>query len=158
VGKTQIIKALATEAETVSFLNVKLDMIMSKWLGETEKSIRALFDIAREKSPAIIFIDEVDALCGARTDGESECTRRLKNALLTEMDGLDSNRGTVTVIGNTNQPQLVDKAFMRRFPKRVYVPLPSKRDRERIICQALRPYDTDISPKGFEILGSKTHG
>jgi SpoVK/Ycf46/Vps4 family AAA+-type ATPase len=163
VGKTQLIKAVASEAKNVTFMNVRIDSVLSKWLGESEKSIRALFEIARERSPSIIFIDEVDALCSSRSSDESESSRRLKNALLTEMDGMESgiagaNQGPprVIVIGNTNQPHSLDTAFLRRFPKRIHVPLPKFRDRRSLIEQTLKGYNHSLTDENLEVISLET--
>jgi SpoVK/Ycf46/Vps4 family AAA+-type ATPase len=163
VGKTQLIKAVASEAKNVTFINVRIDSILSKWLGESEKSVHALFEIARERSPSIIFIDEVDALCSSRSSHESESSRRLKNALLTDMDGMESGIGgldqsppRVIVIGNTNQPQSLDTAFLRRFPKRIYVPLPKFRDRRSLIEQTLKGYNHTLTDEHLEVISLET--
>jgi vacuolar protein-sorting-associated protein 4 len=141
VGRERLkIKAVASESKNITFINVRINNILSKWQGESKKSVRALFEIAKEKSPTIFFIDEVDALCSSRSSEESESSRRLKNSLLMEMDGMESQMSgpndkppRVIVIGNTNQSQILDTAFLRRFPKRIYVSLPKIRDRMAIV-------------------------
>ncbi len=127
-GKTMLAAAVANEVDGV-FFNVDAATIMSKWLGEAEKRVRLLFNKAREVAkkgrPAIIFIDEIDALLGiyeTEVGGEA----RVRNQFLKEMDGLQdkSNKLHVYVIGATNKPWRLDEPFIRRFQKRIYIPPP----------------------------------
>lgn len=90
---------------------------MLQWLGESEKMVKALFDAARYYAPAIVFIDEIDALTGERGSGEHEATIRVKNELLAQMDGMASTMTAdklVLVLGATNRPWALDEAFRRR--------------------------------------------
>ncbi len=122
-GKTLLAKATAAEVEA-TFFNVSASSIISKWLGESEKLVRTLFELAREKQPSIIFVDEVDALAGAR-GGEHDAMRRVKTELLTSMDGLSSSEtDRIVTVGATNIPESIDGAFRRRFERRIYIPLP----------------------------------
>lgn len=140
-GKTLLAKATAAEVEA-TFFNVSASAIISKWLGESEKLVRALFKLAREKQPSIIFIDEVDALVGAR-GGEHDAIRRVKTELLTSMDGITSNpEDRLVVIGATNLPESIDSAFRRRFERRIYIPLPDADAREAIF---------KLNTKGIEL-------
>ncbi|MHA1687284.1 MAG: AAA family ATPase [Candidatus Heimdallarchaeaceae archaeon] len=130
-GKTLLAKATASEVEA-TFFNVSASAIISKWLGESEKLVRTLFQLARERQPSIIFIDEVDALAGAR-GGEHDAIRRVKTELLTSMDGVTSSADDrLVVIGATNLPETIDAAFRRRFERRIYIPLPDVDAREAI--------------------------
>ncbi len=127
-GKTMLAAAVATEIDAV-FFHVDAANIMSKWLGEAEKNVAKLFQKAREVAskgkPAIIFIDEIDALLGTFT-AEVGGEVRVRNQFLKEMDGLQDKKFKlhVYVIGATNKPWKLDEAFIRRFQKRIYVPLP----------------------------------
>ncbi len=122
-GKTLLARATAAEVEA-TFFNVSAASIISKWLGESEKLVRTLFELSRERQPSIIFIDEVDALAGAR-GGEHDAMRRVKTELLTSMDGLSSSEtDRIVTIGATNIPNSIDAAFRRRFERRIYIPLP----------------------------------
>ncbi|MHA1218263.1 MAG: AAA family ATPase, partial [Candidatus Heimdallarchaeaceae archaeon] len=113
-GKTLLAKATAAEVEA-TFFNVSASSIISKWLGESEKLVKQLFELADEKQPSIIFIDEVDALAGAR-GGEHDAMRRVKTELLTSMDGLSSSEtDRIVTVGATNMPESIDGAFRRRF-------------------------------------------
>ncbi|MEM1927224.1 MAG: ATP-binding protein [Acidilobaceae archaeon] len=129
-GKTMLGAAAANEVNA-EFLYVDAASVMSKWLGEGEKNVRKIFTYAREKSrqgvPVVIFIDEVDALLGVH-EVEVGGEVRVRNQFLKEMDGvLDKKQKLhVYVIGATNKPWELDEAFLRRFQKRIYVPLPDK--------------------------------
>jgi SpoVK/Ycf46/Vps4 family AAA+-type ATPase len=123
-GKTMIAKAVATECEA-TFLSVDAASIMSKWLGESEKLVRELFRVAREKQPAIVFIDEVDSVASTRSGEETGGERRVKTQVLKEMDGVSTKPDEkILVLGATNRPWDIDEAFRRRFEKRVYLPIP----------------------------------
>ena len=119
-GKSHLAKAVATEVEATFFFISSSDLT-SKWVGESEKLVRALFESAAARKPSVIFIDEVDALCSSRSDGESESSRRLKNEMLVRMSDVSDS---VLVLGATNLPWALDPAVRRRFERRIYIPLP----------------------------------
>lgn len=104
-GKTLLAKALASEAK-VTFFNISASSLTSKWVGEGEKLVRALFQVANEMQPSIIFIDEIDSILSARTANENDAMRRLKTEILVQFDGVASGSGNVVVIGATNRPQV----------------------------------------------------
>ena len=131
-GKSFLAKACATEANGV-FFSVKASDLMSKFLGETEKQISNLFEAARERQPAIIFIDEIDSICGARKEGDHETMRRVKTEILVQMQGVGSNNKGVLVLGATNLPWEIDQAVRRRFEKRIYISLPDTESRGLIV-------------------------
>jgi transitional endoplasmic reticulum ATPase len=138
-GKTFIVKALVHEARA-SFLSVKGAELLSKWVGESERSVRELFRRARGAQPALIFFDEIDALAPVRGMGsDSGVTDRVVAALLTELDGIEDLRN-VLVIGATNRPELVDTALLRpgRLDRLVYIPPPSAAARGAILTAAAR--------------------
>jgi vacuolar protein-sorting-associated protein 4 len=137
-GKSYLAKAVATEADSTFFSVSSADLI-SKWQGESERLVRNLFEMARE-SPggrAIIFIDEVDSLCGSRSEGESDSLRRVKTEFLVQMDGVGSSDGQILVLGATNIPWELDAAIRRRFEKRVYIPLPEAEARTGMVIHLI---------------------
>ncbi|XVE64760.1 hypothetical protein DITRI_Ditri07aG0127600 [Diplodiscus trichospermus] len=132
-GKTMLAKAIAREAGA-SFINVSMSTITSKWFGEDEKNVRALFTLAAKVSPTIIFVDEVDSMLGQRTRvGEHEAMRKIKNEFMTHWDGLLSKPGErILVLAATNRPFDLDEAIIRRFERRIMVGLPTAENREKI--------------------------
>lgn len=136
-GKTMLAAAVANEVNG-EFIYLDAANIMSKWLGEGEKNVKKVFDYARNKSkdgnPVIVFIDELDALLGVHTN-EVGGEVRVRNQFLKEMDGLQDKSIAlhVYVIGATNKPWALDEPFIRRFQKRIYVPLPNKEARAKLI-------------------------
>ncbi|XP_056174182.1 uncharacterized protein LOC115675410 isoform X3 [Syzygium oleosum] len=133
-GKTMLAKAIAKEAGA-SFINVSMSTITSKWFGEDEKNVRALFTLAAKVSPTIIFVDEVDSMLGQRTRaGEHEAMRKIKNEFMTHWDGLLTKQGErILVLAATNRPFDLDEAIIRRFERRIMVGLPSLENREMIL-------------------------
>ncbi|GMJ13595.1 hypothetical protein like AT4G28000 [Hibiscus trionum] len=133
-GKTMLAKAIASEAGA-SFINVSMSTITSKWFGEDEKNVRALFTLAAKVSPTIIFVDEVDSMLGQRTRvGEHEAMRKIKNEFMAHWDGLLTKAGErILVLAATNRPFDLDEAIIRRFERRIMVGLPSIESREKIL-------------------------
>ncbi|WVZ13933.1 hypothetical protein V8G54_011499 [Vigna mungo] len=134
-GKTMLAKAIANEAGA-SFINVSMSTITSKWFGEDEKNVRALFTLAAKVAPTIIFVDEVDSMLGQRTRvGEHEAMRKIKNEFMTHWDGLLTGPNEqILVLAATNRPFDLDEAIIRRFERsRVLVGLPSAENREKIL-------------------------
>mmetsp|Transcript_7064 Transcript_7064/g.9974 ORF Transcript_7064/g.9974 Transcript_7064/m.9974 type:complete len:450 (-) Transcript_7064:169-1518(-) len=158
-GKSYLAKAVATEADS-TFFSVSSADLVSKWQGESERLVRNLFELARE-SPggrAIIFIDEVDSLCGSRSEGESDSARRIKTEFLVQMDGVGKNEGGVLVLGATNVPWELDAAIRRRFEKRVYIPLPEKEARSYMVKLHLGDTPNELTENDFDRLGEVTEG
>jgi len=131
-GKTLIAKAVASEVKA-TFFNVSAATLVSKWLGESEKLVRELFNAARAKQPSIIFIDEVDSVATKRDGDEVGGERRLKTQLMQEMEGVTSSKNDqIIVLGATNVPWELDPALRRRFEKRIYITMPEEAAREEI--------------------------
>ena len=136
-GKTMLAAAVANEVDG-EFLYIDSATIMSKWLGEGEKNVKRLFDYARSRAkdgvPVIIFMDEIDALLGVHVN-EVGGEVRVRNQFLKEMDGIQDKTSNlhVYVIGATNKPWKLDEPFIRRFQKRIYVPLPDKEARRKML-------------------------
>lgn len=157
-GKSFLAKAVATEANS-TFFSVSSSDLVSKWMGESERLIKQLFSLAREQRPSIIFIDEVDALCGPRGEGESEASRRLKNELLVQMDGFTGDEeGGVLVLGATNIPWQLDAAMRRRFERKVYIPLPDIEARTRMFQLNVGDTPCMLTSSDYRLLAEMTDG
>ena len=147
-GKTMLAKAVANESES-NFITVKGSALLSKWYGESEKRVEEIFRKARQVSPSIIFLDELDALVPVRGGGAGEphVTERVVNQLLSEMDGLEELHGVV-VIGATNRPDIIDPALLRpgRFDELIMAPVPDVESRRKIFQVHLKkvPLAEDI--------------
>ncbi|MET1101858.1 MAG: CDC48 family AAA ATPase, partial [Pyrodictiaceae archaeon] len=133
VGKTLLAKAIANETNAY-FIAINGPEIMSKYYGESEQRLREIFETAKKNAPAIIFIDEIDAIAPKRDEVIGEVERRVVAQLLTLMDGLEA-RGDVIVIAATNRPSAVDPALRRpgRFDREIEIPLPDKQGRLEIL-------------------------
>jgi transitional endoplasmic reticulum ATPase len=133
-GKTLIAKAIATES-AANFIAIKGPEVMSKWVGESEKKLREVFRKAKQVSPCIVFLDELDALAPTRgTGGGNNVSDRLVDQLLTSMDGLENLEGVIT-IGATNRPEIIDPALLRpgRFDRMILVGEPDEDARKKIL-------------------------
>ncbi|OGS42658.1 MAG: ATPase [Euryarchaeota archaeon RBG_16_62_10] len=133
-GKTMIARAVATESRA-NFISIKGPEIMSKWVGESEKAVRMIFKKAKQVSPSIVFLDELDAIAPRRGGSyDSGATERVVNQLLTSMDGLEDLEN-VFVIAATNRPDIVDPALLRpgRFDKLLLIPVPDEATRLKIL-------------------------
>ncbi|KAJ3059851.1 hypothetical protein HDU98_004118, partial [Podochytrium sp. JEL0797] len=133
-GKTMLAKAVASES-CCNFISVKGPELLNKFVGESERGIRMVFSRAAMSSPCVVFFDELDAICPARSnDSESQSSSRLVNTLLTELDGM-STRSQVYIIAATNRPDMIDPAMLRpgRLDKTLYVDLPTPEERFEIL-------------------------
>ncbi|KAL6779965.1 VPS4 [Auxenochlorella protothecoides x Auxenochlorella symbiontica] len=158
-GKSYLAKAVATEADS-TFFSVSSSDLVSKWMGESEKLVSSLFALAREKAPAIIFIDEIDALCSSRGEGESEAARRIKTEFLVQMQGVGhgDDKKRVLMLGATNLPYSLDQAVRRRFDKRIHIPLPEAPARASMFRIHLGDTPNALTQREFDDLGERTKG
>jgi SpoVK/Ycf46/Vps4 family AAA+-type ATPase len=162
-GKTMLARAVATESKSI-FFAISASSLTSKFLGESEKLVRALFSIAKELAPSIIFVDEIDSLLGARGGGsEHEATRRIKTEFLIQWSDLQKaaagreeqnkekgDASRVLVLAATNLPWAIDEAARRRFVRRQYIPLPedwvrTKQLRNLLAAQKHDMHDAELA-------------
>jgi len=133
-GKTLLAKAVANESDA-NFISIKGPEVMSKWVGESEKAVRELFKKAKQVSPSIVFLDELDSIAPRRgAYSGSHVTESVVNQLLTSIDGLESMEGVV-IIGATNRPDIIDQSLLRpgRFDRLILTPAPDTKTREEIL-------------------------
>lgn len=157
-GKSFLAKAVATEADNSTFFSVSSSDLVSKWLGESEKLVKNLFELARHHKPSIIFIDEVDSLCSSRSDNESESARRIKTEFLVQMQGVGNDNDGILVLGATNIPWVLDSAIRRRFEKRIYIPLPELQARAIMFKLHLGNTAHVLADEDFKQLAAATEG
>jgi len=154
-GKSFLAKACATECDS-TFFSVSSSDLVSKWQGESERLVKNLFELARARKPSLIFIDEVDSLCGKRTEGENESSRRIKTEFLVQMDGCGNSQEGILVMGATNTPWELDEAFRRRFEKRIYISLPDATSRTNMFKLKLKGVENSITEEEFIMLGQSS--
>ena len=157
-GKTLLAKAVARESG-VNFISIKGPQLLSKWVGESEKGVREIFKKARQASPCIVFLDEIDSLAPARgAGGDSHVSERVVSQLLTELDGIEELRG-VMVLAATNRPDIVDPALLRpgRFDLQMTLPPPDAAGRAAILAVHTRgkPLASDVD---LQLLIDRTAG
>jgi len=131
---------------------------MSKFQGESERLIKTLFEMARAEKPSIIFIDEIDSLCGTRGEGQSESSRRVLTEFLVQMQGVGNDMKGVLVLGATNLPWGLDSAIRRRFVKRILIPLPDQDSRKQIVMMNVKKTSLKLSEEQYEHVCQKTEG
>lgn len=144
-GKTLLAKAVANESRA-NFISIKGPELLNKYVGESERAIRQVFNRARASVPCIIFFDELDALVPRRDTSLSESSSRVVNTLLTELDGLNDRRG-IFVVGATNRPDMIDPAMLRpgRLDKTLFIELPNYEEKLDIMRTLLRSNSTPLS-------------
>jgi SpoVK/Ycf46/Vps4 family AAA+-type ATPase len=157
-GKTMIAKAIASECKS-TFFNISASSLTSKWVGESEKTVRALFKIAYQKEPSIIFIDEIDSVLSKRSDNDNEAAKRLKTEFLIQFDGLGSDsKAKLLVIAATNRPMDLDDALLRRLPKRVYCAPLDEKGRAEFIKKTIDLVDNNLNENDVKLIAKKTEG
>lgn len=154
-GKSYLAKAVATEAKS-TFISISSADLVSKWMGESEKLVKQLFELARSKKPCIIFIDEIDSMCGQRGEGESEASRRIKTEFLVQMGGVGNDHTGILVLGATNIPWSLDSAIRRRFEKRIYIQLPEAATRTKMFQICIKDTSHNLTMADFKKLGEAT--
>lgn len=157
-GKTLIAKCISNNASS-TFFSISASSLTSKWIGDGEKMVRALFAVARTHMPAVIFIDEVDSLLSQRSETEHESSRRLKTEFLIQLDGATTQSDErLLIVGATNRPQELDEAARRRFVKRLYIPLPDSGARHHIINRLLQGQKSALSTTEIAEIVERTKG
>ncbi|EFZ04011.2 ATPase family AAA domain-containing protein 1 [Metarhizium robertsii ARSEF 23] len=161
-GKTMLAKALAHESGA-SFINLHISTMTEKWYGDSNKIVRAVFSLARKMQPAIIFIDEIDAVLGTRRSGEHEASGMVKAEFMTLWDGLTSANASgmpaqIVVLGATNRIHDIDEAILRRMPKKFPVPLPGLEQRRKILQLILQYTKTDAEHFDLDYVSKITAG
>ena len=156
-GKTMLARAVATES-SANFISIKGPEVFSKWVGESEKAVREIFKKARQSSPSIVFLDELDALAPRRgAAGDSGSAERVVNQLLTSLDGLERME-QVVVLAATNRPDMIDPALLRpgRFDRMILVPAPDRAARLAILKVHTR--DMPLEGVDLEALAGRMEG
>ena len=164
-GKTMLARAVATQAKA-TFFSISASSLTSKYLGESEKLVRALFILAKELSPSIIFVDEIDSLLSSRGEGEHESSRRLKTEFLIQWSALakaaagskNAMDSRVLVLAATNLPWAIDDAARRRFVRRQYIPLPEESTRFQHLNHLIRHQKHTMSLSDVTEITSLTDG
>ncbi|KAL0265630.1 UNVERIFIED_CONTAM: hypothetical protein PYX00_011343 [Menopon gallinae] len=157
-GKTMIGKCIASQVKA-TFFSISASSLTSKWVGEGEKMVRALFHLSRKMQPSVIFVDEIDSLLSQRSENENEGSRRIKTEFLVQFDGLGtSNEDRILLIGATNRPQEIDEAARRRLVKRIYVPLPEAESRKRMVRNLLSDYSNVLTAENLDAIAIDTDG
>ncbi|KAJ6090188.1 hypothetical protein N7486_009003 [Penicillium sp. IBT 16267x] len=172
-GKTMLARSVATESKS-TFFSVSSSSLTSKWHGESEKLVRALFGLAKVLAPSIIFVDEIDSLLSARSSGsENEASRRSKTEFLIQWSDLqraaagreqsardkkEGDASRVLVLAATNMPWDIDEAARRRFVRRQYIPLPEQHVREQQLRTLLSHQHHELSDADIEVLVRVTDG
>ena len=143
-GKTFIAKATAGEIDA-KFINIGLHDILDMWVGNSEKNLHEIFELARKNAPCVLFFDEVDAIGASRSDLRQSAMRHVINQFLAELDGVQSNNDGVLILAATNAPWSVDAAFRRpgRFDRIIFVEPPDAIAREEILSSLLKEKPSD---------------
>ncbi|XP_028806659.1 ATPase family AAA domain-containing protein 1-B [Neltuma alba] len=137
-GKTMLAKAIAKESGAV-FINVRISNLMSKWFGDAQKLVAAVFSLAYKLQPAIIFIDEVDSFLGQRRSTDHEALLNMKTEFMSLWDGFTTDQNArVMVLAATNRPSELDEAILRRLPQAFEIGVPDQKERVEILKVILK--------------------
>lgn len=157
-GKTLIGKCIASQSKS-TFFSISASSLTSKWIGEGEKMVRALFAVARVYQPSVIFVDEIDSLLTQRSETEHESSRRLKTEFLVQLDGAaTADEDRILIVGATNRPHELDEAARRRLVKRLYVPLPEFQARKQIINNLLITISHNLNEEDINNIAEQSKG
>jgi len=160
-GKTMLAKAIAKESHAC-FINVRAATLQSKWFGDAQKLVTAVFTLALKLQPSIIFIDEIDSMLGKRHSMEHEAVNNMKTEFMSLWDGFTTDEySQVMVLGATNRPWEVDEAVLRRLPQSFLVGLPDEKQRYSILSVMVEGEGLDESfyvEQGLKKLAEKTRG
>lgn len=157
-GKTLIGKCIASQSKS-TFFSISASSLTSKWIGEGEKMVRALFAVARVYQPSVIFVDEIDSLLTQRSETEHESSRRLKTEFLVQLDGAaTADEDCILIVGATNRPHELDEAARRRLVKRLYVPLPEFQARKQIINNLLITISHNLNEEDINNIAEQSKG
>lgn len=159
-GKSRLAQALSSKIDS-TFYSVSSSDLVSSWVGESEKLIKELFQHAFNQSGrSVIFIDEIDSICRQRSSREEEYTRRIKTELLKQMEGADNSdmADKIFLLCATNCPWELDSAFLRRFQKRIYIPLPDRNARLELMKINTKQNKISLTDKEWELLVDQTEG
>ncbi|KAF7400820.1 hypothetical protein HZH66_006004 [Vespula vulgaris] len=157
-GKTLIGRCIAVQSKS-TFFSISASSLTSKWIGEGEKMVRALFAVARVHQPSVVFIDEIDSLLSQRSETEHESSRRLKTEFLVQLDGAaTSEDDRILIVGATNRPQELDEAARRRLVKRLYIPLPELEARKQIVNNLLTSVPNNITEQDIIDIAQQAEG
>ncbi|KAK3094666.1 hypothetical protein FSP39_004692 [Pinctada imbricata] len=159
-GKSRLAQAISSEIQS-TFYCVSSSDLVSSWVGESEKLIKELFHHAvSQKGRSVIFIDEIDSICRQRNSREEEYTRRIKTELLKQMEGADNSSQTdkIFLLCATNCPWELDSAFLRRFQKRIFIPLPDKETRIKLMKIHTKDDRVTLTEEEWSRLGDETKG
>ncbi|KAL6063907.1 Vacuolar protein sorting-associated protein 4 [Balamuthia mandrillaris] len=156
-GKTHLAKVVASMTNA-RFYSVSSADLVSKYMGDAERLVKELFAMAQETKPSVIFIDEIDSICGKRESGDHEAITRMKNEFLLRMQENVIDKDGVLVIAATNRPYDLDTAMLRRFEKRIYIPLPDVPARQHLFQLHVGNEPVEVTATDLEQFASMTEG
>ncbi|CAK90855.1 unnamed protein product (macronuclear) [Paramecium tetraurelia] len=157
-GKTLLAKAVANQIKCC-FFNISASTLVQKHLGEGEKLMRALFDVAFQLQPSVIFVDEIDSILSKRSQNEHEASRRLKTEFLISFDGIQSSdQDRVFLIAATNRPQDIDDAVLRRFTVKILIDQPELKVRVEMVKSLLSKVKNNLTEQQFQYVAEKLQG
>jgi vacuolar protein-sorting-associated protein 4 len=158
-GKSLLAKAVAGESHVHTFFFVTSSVLISKWQGESAKLVATLFQLAMERKPSIVFVDEVDSLALCRSSDSSDSTRRIKTELFMRLEDATKKGGGVTLIAACNRPWELDGAFLGRFESFLHIKKPTKTALFQLFAKEFSdPLLTDLNSSDFKKLATMAEG